>query len=169
MKEIYRNPILYYILIPVTAALWPLLVWTMYLPDVEDNLQEEMKQYIAAEEVMGRILDIDPGRLDFAGSKRAAAEFDYAIAVDEIASQCKIPAVNYKLNAANVIKIKKSGGQKSQIANVGLDHVDITKFANFLSTIQLRWANLQCEMVKLTKQKGAADEWKIDIKLKYYY
>ena len=32
MKDVYKNPILYYILVPVVVALWPLLVWSVYLP-----------------------------------------------------------------------------------------------------------------------------------------
>ncbi len=61
------------------------------------------------------------------------------------------------------------GGQKSQSANVSLSQIDIVKFAEFLSTIQLRWANLQCNRVKLTKKQGLPDVWDVDIEFKYYY
>jgi hypothetical protein len=62
-----------------------------------------------------------------------------------------------------------AAGQKSQSAKVGLKQVDITKFAKFLSTVQLRWANLQCSQVKLTKKKGLPDTWDVDLDFKYYY
>jgi hypothetical protein len=52
---------------------------------------------------------------------------------------------------------------------VVLKEVDITKFAKFLSTIQLRWANLQCVKVKLTKKKGLRDTWDVDLDFKYFY
>jgi len=166
MKDIYKNPIFYYILVPVVVALWPLLVWVAYLPDAEDNLNDEKTQYKKAQEIMGDILSIDPGRLEFAGLKAPPAEFDYATAVEKIASLCKIPSTSYKLSSGIIIT---SGGQKSQSANVGLKQVDMAKFARFLSTIQLRWANLQCVRLKLTKKKGLPDTWDVDLDFKYYY
>ncbi len=167
MKEIYKNPTLYYVLVPIMVALWPLLVWTVYIPEAEGKWEKERKQYNDAQKVMKSILTLDPGRLDFTDSKRGAAEFDYAVAVDKIASQHKISAANYKLGTANIIR--SSSGQKTQTANVGMNQIDITRFARFLSTIQLHWANLQCERVTMTKQKGYPDAWKVDLKFKYYY
>ena len=116
---------------------------------------------------MGEILALDPDRLEFADSQNAAAEFDYASAIEKIANLCGIPPTNYKLSSG--IIITSSSGQKSQSAKVGLKQVDITKFAKFLSTIQLRWANLQCIQVKLTKKKGLPDTWDVDLEFKYYY
>ena len=166
MKEIYKNPTLYYILVPVVAALWPLLIWGVYLPAAGHNWQVEGAQYSEAQSIMAEILALDPDRLEFADSQNAAAEFDYASAVEKIASLCRIPPTNYKLSSGIIIT---SGGQKSQSAKVGLKQVDITKFAKFLSTIQLRWANLQCAQVKLTKKKGLPDTWDVDLDFKYYY
>jgi len=31
------------------------------------------------------------------------------------------------------------------------------------------WPDLQCEQLKLTKEKGGPDVWKADMKLTYYY
>ena len=54
MKDIYKNPIFYYILVPCLAALWPLLVWAVYSPAVERNLQDDREQYKLAEaKIMG--------------------------------------------------------------------------------------------------------------------
>ena len=61
------------------------------------------------------------------------------------------------------------GKPKSQSANVTLKQVDLAKFAGFLSTIQLRWSNLQCSKLKLTTKKGLTDTWDIDLEFKYYY
>lgn len=166
MKQIYKNPTLYYILTPVVVALWPLLIWGVYLPAAEDNWQVERTRYNEAQSIMTEILALDPDRLEFADSENTTAEFDYAIAVEKIASLCKIPSTNYKLSSGIIIT---SGGQKSQSAKVGLKRVDITRFAKFLSTIQLRWANLQCTRVKLTKKRGLPDTWDVDLDFKYYY
>ena len=166
MKEIYKNPTLYYILVPIIVALWSLSIWGIYLPDADRNWRAEKAQYTKAQKMITEILTLDPDRLEFANSKAAAAEFDYAKAVERVAGLCKIPSTNYKLSSRPIIN---SGGQKSQSAQVGLKSVDITRFAKFLSTIQIRWANLQCAKVKLTKKKGLPDTWDVDLEFKYYY
>jgi hypothetical protein len=166
MKEIYKNPTLYYILVPVAVALWPLLIWGVYLPAAEHKWQVEKSRYNEGQNIMTEILALDPDRLKFADSNSASVEFDYASAIDKTAALCGIPPSDYKLNSGIIIT---SGGQKSQSAKVGLKQVDITKFAKFLSTVQLRWASLQCSQVKLTKKKGLPDTWDVDLDFKYYY
>ncbi len=166
MKDVYKNPTLYYILAPIVVALWSLVVWGFYLPEAEGKWQAEKSQYNKAQQIMTDILTLDPERIEFADSKNAAAEFDYANAVERVASLCKIPSSDYKLSSRPIVD---SGGQKSQSAHMALRNVDITKFARFLSTIQLRWAGLQCVKVKLTKKKGLPDAWDIDLEFKYYY
>ena len=166
MKDIYKNLIFYYILVPVFLALWPLLVQLIYLPRAQANWQDEKAQYVKAQQIIEQILEIDPDRLDFSDSKQGNAEFDYASAVEKVAGICKIPSANYKLSSGIIIT---SGGQKSQNAKLVLKDVDITRFARFLSAIQLRWANLQCTQLKLTKKKGFPDIWDVDLGFKYYY
>ena len=166
MKDVYKNPTLYYILVPIMVVLWPLLVWVVYLPDAEENWQAEKNQYNKAQEIIEEILNIDPERLGFVDSKASAAEFEYANAVDKVATSCKISSMDYELSAKPP---RTSKGQKSQNCHVELKQVDITKFARFLSTIQLRWANLQCGSVTLTKKPGSPDMWKVDLDFKYYY
>jgi len=166
MKDILKNPALYYILAPVLAALWPLLIWGVYMPSAGRNWEAEKSQYAQAQDIIKEILAIDPDRLKFADSNNPSVEFDYAVAVDKTAGSCGIPPSSYTLNSGIMIT---SAGQKSQSAKVGLKQVDVTKFAKFLSTVQLRWANLQCTQVKLTKKKGLPDTWDVDLDFKYYY
>ena len=148
------------------VVLWPLLVWAVYLPKAEDNWKAEKDQYNRAQKIIAEILSLDPDRLDFAGSRNAASKFDYVNTIDEIAGRCEILPANYKLSSGRIIK---SRGQRSQTAKVVLKDIGIAKFARFLSTIQLRWADLQCEKVKLTKKKGLPDRWDVDLDFKYYY
>lgn len=166
MKQIYRNPIFYYILIPVVVGLWPLLSRSIYLPKAQANWQEEKTQYDKARKIIIEILSIDPDRLGFAASKANAAEFDYADVIEKTARQCNISPTNYSLSSK---PIRASGGQKSQRCRVVLKQVDITGIAKFLSTVQLRWQNLQCEKITLTKKKGLPDAWKAELSFKYYY
>ncbi|MGD2095755.1 MAG: hypothetical protein PVH77_12180 [Phycisphaerales bacterium] len=165
MRDIYKNPMFYYILVPVVVGLWPLLVWAMYLPAADENLKDWENQHRKAEAIMMEILTLDPDRLQFVDSNDPGTEFTYGV-VDKVAGSCGIPPSKYKLNSGMLITNKN---QKSQSASVSLRQIEIVKFAKFLSTIQLRWANLQCNRVKLTKKQGMPDMWDIDIEFKYYY
>ena len=166
MKEIYKNPIFYYITVPIAIALWPLLVWAVYLPEAQRSWKGEKSQYIKAQKTVKKILTIDPDRLEFADNQKVSAEFDYAVAVERIASLCGITSTNYNFSSK---PDRTTSGQKTQDALVALKEVDIAQFAKFLSTIQLRWTNLKCERLTITKKKGLPDAWKVDLNFKYYY
>ena len=166
MKDIYKEPVLYYVAVPVLFALWPLLIWAVYLPGAEQRLHREADQYKNAQKVMAEIMTIDPARVEFVDSGSKAAEFDYGVAVEKVAGMCGIHPASYKLSSGIVIT---SGGQKTQSAKIVLKEVDVTRFARFVSLFQLRWANLQCTQIKLTKAKALPDTWDADLDFKYYY
>ena len=166
MKQLYKNPFLYYALVPFITALWPLLILTVYIPKAEQNWQKQKGEYKKAEKVMENILELDPERLELVDSNTGTIEFDYNTAVLKVAGLCRISMKNYSVRTRPPRTAK---GRKSQNANVTLDNIDITKFAQFLSAIQIRWASLQCENVSLTKKKGLKDSWKVDLSFKYYY
>jgi hypothetical protein len=166
MKDIYRNPILYYILVPCLAALWPLLVWAVYLPGAKRGYEQDADQYRKAQVKIATILGRDPTRLELADPNKTADKFDYASAVDDIARMCRISPINYTVSSRPA---RISSGKKSQSATVALKQVDINSFATFLSKIQLRWANLQCDSVTLTHKKGLVDAWKVDLDFKYFF
>ena len=166
MKDIHKNPLFYYVLVPAVAFLWPVIIWGVLLPGAHSKLNAEKELYIKAQQFIGELLPLDPERLDFAAEKGKSADFDYAAAVQQAAGACSIAPGNYKLSSGIVIT---SGGQKSQSANVSLKDVDIAKAARFLSTIQLRWSGLQCTKTMLRKKKGLPDSWDIDFTFKYFY
>jgi hypothetical protein len=166
MKDIYKEPVLYYAAVPVFFALWPLLIWAVYLPGAKEDLRLEAAEYAKAQKLMAEIMTIDPTRVEFSDSDTKAAEFDYGVVVEKVAGACGIHSANYKLSSGIIIT---SGGQKTQSAKVVLKQVDITRFARFVSLIQLRWANLQCTQIKLTKAKALPDTWDADLDFKYYY
>lgn len=168
MKDIYKNPVLYYIAIPIIVAVWPLLVRGFYLPAAQKDIEEQITQSKRADPIMMEIHNLDPEWLKFADANDAAAEFTYGGAVDWVANICKIPSSAYKVSSSMIITANK---QKTQSAKVDLRQIDIVRFTKFLSMIQLRWVNLQCERLKLTKKEGLADNdvWDVDIEFKYYY
>ena len=168
MKDLYKNPFLYYIAIPMLVGLWPLLVSAIYLPAAGEDIDRQLGDYTKAEQLMIEILTLDPERLEFAEPNEAATEFSYTGVVHKVANLCGIPSTSCKVHSGIIVETKK---QKSQTANVDLKQVDMVKFARFLSMIQLRWANLQCESVKLTRKDNmpSKDVWDADLKFKYYY
>ena len=166
MKDIYKNPMLYYILVPCLTVLWPLLVWAVYLPASESDLKEGISGYKKAQVTIAAILESDPSRLENDDPNKTADKFDYATAVSDVANRCRIAATNYTVSSK---PIRTSSGKKSQSASVVLKETNIASFADFLSKIQLRWANLECESVSLTQKKGLVDVWKVDLDFKYYY
>ena len=167
MKDLYKNPTLYYVLVPVVMGIWPLLVWGLYLPQAKDTLDDEVRYTQEAQVVALDILRLDPERLEFVDSNDAGKEFSYANVIDKVAGLCNIPASKYELNAGIIIKKE---GKRSQSAHVKLKHVGVVQFGKFLS-LMLRWENLQCNIVKLTKVKGAGlrDAWNVAIDFRYSY
>jgi hypothetical protein len=166
MKDIYKNQYLYYILIPAVVAIWPLLVWAVYLPGAEHNLNNDIDEYNKAQKTIESILSLDVDRLKLADAKKDTTEFDYVNEVYRIAALSGIQQTNCKVNSGIIMK---SGEQKSQSAKVTFTEVDIVRFTKFLSTIQFRWADLQCTKVSLNKKKGMPDSWEAELAFIYYY
>ena len=166
MKDLYKNPTLYYILVPSLIALWPLLIRAVYLPEAKRLWDDEKKEYNEAQQKIAGILELDGDRLDATGSGMEPKKFDYDKAINEVATSCRILPTNCQVKA----RPKRSArGQETQDCHVELKQIDITTFAQFLSTIQLRWANLECDSVTLSKRKGLPDKWDVDLDFKYYY
>jgi hypothetical protein len=167
IKELIRDPKLYYILVPAVCAIWPLWLALAAMPAAQKQWLDAAQSYDLAEKITLKILEVDPERLAATQNQGKAAQFNYPAAVEQVARMCGIPAEGYKLQTSALIK--SQGGQQTQDGDVSLKQIDITTFAKFLATMQLRWADLQCASLKLTKQKGTADAWRADIKFRYYY
>jgi hypothetical protein len=166
-NQLVRDPRLYYVLVPIVCAIWPMWVGLIALPAAQNTWQAENEAFAQAEKVIIQSHDLDPERFAAAQNRGKAAAFSYPAAVEQVARSCGIPSAEYKLQSSAVVK--SQGGQQVQDADITLKQVSVTTFAKFLSTMQLRWADLQCTSLKLTKQKGTADQWKADMKFKYYF
>jgi hypothetical protein len=167
MREVYKNPMLYYLLIPVLVGLWPLLVWAVYLPRAQDASEIEAGLCAEGQARVIDILQLDPDRPNIApGPGQITTSFDYGSAVTRVANLCKIPPGNWSSTSQGMMV---SGGKKRQDARVELKSVGIVQAAKFLWTIQSMWVTLQCEAVTLTKNKGTPDQWNVDFRFMYYY
>ena len=38
MNAMFKNPIFYYVMVPLCVAFWPVSVWTRYLPEAEEDV-----------------------------------------------------------------------------------------------------------------------------------
>lgn len=166
MKDIYKKPLFYYVLLTVLAGLWPLWLSVLGLPGAKDSYKKETGQYNEAQKLIGEVLDLDSQRLDYAKTKKDDDAFDYTTAIDQVTRFCGIAPSDYKLSSSPVRKMK--GGQKSQDAAMAIDRIDIERFAKFLSVIHMRWANLQCTNITLANIKGERNVWKADVRFMYY-
>jgi len=166
MRELYRNPMLYYALIPVLAGAWPLLVWAYYLPEAKATWERDQQLYGEAQALMVELLEKDPDRLNAAEESQKLGEFTYHEAVPRVANLCRIPSAKVNLSTGDIVK---SAGKKTQQARVSLSDVNIVQTARFLSTIQSMWVTLTCDRVKLSKREGMPDQWNMDLNFKYDY
>jgi hypothetical protein len=167
IKDLYKKPIFYYVLVPAVPAIWLLWLFAFGLPGAKDNYKNEVEDYNKAEQLIGQILgELDPQRLDYAKAKKSADQFDYVTAIDQVTRLCGIAPNNYKLSSSPVRATK--GGQKMQDAAVTIDRIDIERLAKFLSVMRMRWVNLQCSNITLAKLKGEKDAWKADVRFMYY-
>jgi hypothetical protein len=164
-KQILREPILYYIAVPVLLCLWPLMIWLVYLPNTAKGWERDKKLYGESREVAERILTLDPDRRSY-GSEKKNSGFDFTVAIDAAARKLGISSANYTISSK---PIQKSTQQRSQDCNITLNEIGVTKLAEFISNLQMTWASLQCQRITLTKKEGLPDTWKVDLTLRYYY
>jgi hypothetical protein len=161
MKDAIKNPLLYFLLVPVGIAIWPLLVWAMYLPNAQKSFASEQASYEEGEGIIKSILDLDPDRIKLAKSK-GAVEFEYSTSVSEAAAKCGISSRNY----SHSTKPRRKG---IQTCHVELTKIGIEPFALFLSGIVLQWPSLECEKVTFKPDKKKKDVWDIDMDFKYEF
>ena len=162
MRDMLRNPLVYYLVAPVLVGIWPLLVWGVYLPRAQQDWEDDKAYYFEGQTYMVDVLLRDPDRLDMAGDDQVGGEFSYATAIERVANLCSIPASSCTYSAGKIIK-------RSQQCQVTLENVGIVQAASFLSKIQSTWVNLDCDKVKLERRAELPDRWKVSLTFYYHY
>jgi len=168
MKDLHKNPTLYYILVPILVGIWPLLLWAMYLPNAKETLKDDLAGSKKGQGIALRIVTLDPERADIGEANDAPQDFSYAAAVDKVAGVCGIPASQYKLTTGMIVTKDK---QKSQSAHLRIEQIGVVQLARFLSLIQYKWGTLQCDDVSLSRLKAEVrpDVWTVEMKFNYYF
>lgn len=164
MREIYKNPMVYYLIAPILACIWPLLVSAMYLPAAERDAKDQRALCIEGQTYILDILKYDPERLTYSPDKDDTGEFSFAKAIDRVANMCGIRSANCDYTAGSA---SPGADKKVQNAKVTLKAVGIVQAATFLSHIQSMWVGLKCDYIKLTKKEGLPDQW--DVEMKFWY
>ncbi|MFC1652167.1 hypothetical protein ACFL3F_00465 [Planctomycetota bacterium] len=167
MNDFYKNPILYYIAIPLLVAAWPILTWYKTLPQAIDSSNKWQGYVQKSEPLMVEILQLDPDRADPANAQQSSEEFDFVRAMDRVARLCRIPTQNTDPSAQDPI----GGGNKpkTQRARMSLNRISIEQVAQFVSTIRMQWPGLECIKISLDYNEGTKDNWDIDLEFKYYF
>jgi hypothetical protein len=161
MQDLHKNPMLYYIMIPLLVLAWPGFMWFKYIPSVTEE-REAWKGYVQdANSLIIEILTLDPERLSYSDAKGPSVEFAYETAVDKVARSLRMDKdVEFRPSA-------KSKGKQS--AEVSLNNINITQCSQFLSTLQMHWDGLECTRLSLTNKKTTKDRWDVTMSFIYYF
>ena len=161
MRDLYKNPMLYYILVPLVALTWPASMWFKYLPRMTEQ-REIWKGYVEdANDLILEILTLDPDRLNYSDQEKGAVVFEYEMAVDKVARS---------LRMGNDYELRPSARQgNKQGAEVSLRNIGIVQCSQFLSTLQMHWDGLQCNRLGLINKKTTKDRWDVTMSFMYYY
>ena len=159
MKDLYRNPIFYYITAPLLVGIWPLTMAIKYLPEMDQSLEDQKNYYVESETLIEEILTMDPDRLSYVDVNQGDTAFSYAVVIDKLASSLGMRDA-YTLNE----QVRTKDGQK---AKVKLEDISIQQCTKFLATLQMRWDKLKCSQFTLTKKREIKDQWTVTMSLAY--
>ena len=164
MKDYLKNPLLYYILIPVILLIWVVYSSSVALPNKHKTWREKVTTYEKVQPMLAQIATLAPERVIQVDEKTGG--FDYDKAINKTAQLCRVSASNITPNIRGKMF---QGGQEIQDASISLNQVGIRQFSMFLSISLHLWPDLQCERLKLTRIKGPKDKWKADMNFRYFY
>lgn len=167
IKKYIKNPLFYYIAIPAVMALWAFLAGIIFYPKAVTNWKDSEEEFKAAQELMKQIIAIEPQRLAYKAEKGTeVGVFDFTQVINEFATTFSIPTSDFTLNTRGETR---RSGKRARSAVLSIKSVDIEKTSKFLSTMLIRWPDLQCEVMGIEKQAPGKDNWKVDMTLTYYY
>ena len=166
MKALLKNPVLYYIAVPVLVGLWPILVAAVYLPQAKADKQTQIELYKKGQDIIEQIRTLDPDRLKLNEPNGTEVTFTYDVAVNQIAVLCNMTGISIYLKPyyASDNRRPKNPDRQSRL-KAGRYH-DICKIP-FADSDSL--AGLQCTNLKMDTKENLPDVWDITIDFKYYY
>ena len=167
MKEYLKNPFFYYIAIPAILGIWAITAGAVLYPRATTSWQMNEEDYVNAQELLTQIIAIEPQRLTHQQKEGGVTgDFDFTQVVNEFASLFSIPPANFTLNTRGETR---RAGKRARSATLSIRTIDVEKTAMFLSTMLIRWPDLQCENLTLEKLPQGKNNWRVDMTLTYYY
>ncbi|MHC4854870.1 MAG: hypothetical protein ACYS72_00510 [Planctomycetota bacterium] len=162
-----KDPNVYYILVPVLAAMWAVMAGLVLYPKSVKAWDESEAEYTKAQTMMDQLVTLQPERLAYKVDENAKSQdFDFTKTINEFAGALSIPPSNYNLTVRSEAN---RGGRKTRSASISIKAIDIEKLAQFLSALLLRWPDLRCDTLSFSKIKDAKNNWQADISLTYFY
>lgn len=167
MNKAFKNPNLYYIAIPVVAALWAIVAGFILYPKSVRALAESRDDFENTQKLVKQLVQMQPKRLDFKVDKNAKSEeFDFSKTINEFAKEYGIAPSEYNLVVRGETRKAK---RTARSASITIKTIDIEKLAKFLSALLLRWPDLKCDTLSFEKIKDSKNNWSSTISLTYYY
>lgn len=165
-KASFKKVDTYFWLLPAAAGLWALLAAFLFYPASVQAWDDKQQEYEETEKWIAQILDIEPQRLQFKEEKGQSAEFDYTTELNKFSKLFGIADSNYTLVTRDTMK---RAGKSSKSADVTVKTADIETAARFISSLLIRWPDLQCEQLTLEKLSSGKNDWKIKLRFTYYF
>jgi hypothetical protein len=165
-KNWFKKTDTYFYLLPAAAALWALTAVFVFHPASVRAWDEKQQAYEQAEEWIGKILDLEPQRLQYKEQKGGSSEFDYSDEVDKFSKLFGISTSNYTLTTRDTMK---HAGKRSKSADMIIKSEDIETTCKFISAMLIRWPDLQCEQLTLEKLSSGKNDWKVKLRFTYYF
>ncbi len=167
IKKHIKNPLFYYIAVPAVMGLWAFAAGVIFYPKAVSNWKDSREEYKTAQDLMAQIVAIEPQRLAYKAEKGTqVGVFDFTQVINEFATTFSIPSSNFTLNTRGETK---RSGKRARSAQFSVKSIDIERLTKFLSTMLIRWPDLQCEIMSIEKLPQGKNNWKVDMTLTYYY
>lgn len=167
IKIDFRDPNMYYILVPVLAAMWAVTAGLVMYPKSVKAWKESEAEYAKAQSLMDQLVTLQPERLAYKVDENAKSQdFDFTKTINEFAQALSISPSNYNLTVRSEAN---RAGRKTRSATISIKTIDIEKLSQFLSALLLRWPDLKCDTLSFSKIKDAKNNWQADISLTYFY
>lgn len=167
IKERLKDIKFYLVAVPLVVACWAVYAWAVALPAAKEDVLKTADQYEKAQEYITKILTLAPDRLEYKQEKGESTEFDFATVIQQYANQWSIPASGYSLQAGKELRRR---GSRTRSATMTIEEIDVERLGQFLSSLLIRWPDLQCDLLKLSQTSSTnPDRWKVNLKFTYVY
>jgi len=167
IKKYIKSPLFYYIAVPAVMGIWAFVAGVVFYPKAVSSWKESQEEYKTAQDLMAQIIAIEPQRLAYKAEKGSQiGVFDFTQVINEFATTFSISSANFTLNTRGETR---RAGKRARSAVLSIKSIDIEKTTKFLSTLLIRWPDLQCEILSIEKLPQGKDNWKVDMTLTYYY